>query len=498
MSDRPIRRDPSRDRLLDVIRRVRRRWRVRVGLRAGATIVGALVAATILTAWGLELFRFSPGAVTGFRVAAYLAVAAITVRALLPLLRRAGDEEVALYLEEHEPSLEAAVLTAVEAGDGRRSPLVERLVADALARARAVEFGDRIERRALWSSSGVLAGVAVAGLFLFLFGPITLRHGATALLFPGRDAAELTPYSIAVSPGDSTVAQGSDPVIRARLEGFRSGDVELLVAQGDGEEFEALAMFPAEDGRFEHVLLDLREPARYFVRASGVRSPTYTLDVAAIPYVDRIELVYRFPAYTGLEPRTVEDGGDVAVLPGTTVEFRIAPTVATPGGRLVLDDSATVPLEPREGERLAGSLVVTEPGGYRVELQRPDGRMGAASPHYTIDLLRDRPPSVRFERPGGDTRASPIEEVFLEARADDDYGVASLDLVYSVNGGAEDTLGLYRSGSPPLREVSAGHTLFLEEWELVPGDVLSYYAVARDGDRVLGAKKAVSDLFFVT
>ncbi|NIP59885.1 MAG: hypothetical protein GWM92_16325, partial [Gemmatimonadetes bacterium] len=92
----------------------------------------------------------------------------------------------------------------------------------------------------------------------------------------------------------------------------------------------------------------------------------------------------------------------------------------------------------------------------------------------------------------------PIEEVFLEARADDDYGVASLDLVYSVNGGAEDTLRLYRSDAPPLREVSAGHTLFLEEWELVPGDVLAYYAVARDGDRVLGAKNAVSDLFFVT
>ncbi|NIP59886.1 MAG: hypothetical protein GWM92_16330, partial [Gemmatimonadetes bacterium] len=239
-----------------------------------------------------------------------------------------------------------------------------------MARVRAVEFGDRIERQGLWSSSGVLAAVAVAGLFLFLFGPVSLRHGATALLFPNRDAAELTPYSIAVSPGDSTVARGSDPVIGARLEGFRSGEVELLVAQGEGEEFQTLPMFPAEDGRFEHVLLDLGETTRYFVRASGVRSPTYTLEVAAIPYVDRIELVYRFPAYTGLEPRTVDDGGDIAVLPGTTVQFRIAPTVATPGGRLVLDDSATVSLEPGDGGRLEGSLAVGGPGGYRVELVR--------------------------------------------------------------------------------------------------------------------------------
>ena len=35
------------------------------------------------------------------------------------------------------------------------------------------------------------------------------------------------------------------------------------------------------------------------------------------------------------------------------------------------------------------------------------------------------------------------------------------------------------AGVSPLTEVTAGHTLFLEEWELEPGDVISYYAVAR-------------------
>ena len=67
-----------------------------------------------------------------------------------------------------------------------------------------------------------------------------------------------------------------------------------------------------------------------------------------------------------------------------------------------------------------------------------------ASPQYTIDVLTDQPPTVSIAKPGRDTKASPIEEVFVEARAEDDFGVSDLELVYSVNGGAEKI-------DPPVR-----------------------------------------------
>ena len=50
---------------------------------------------------------------------------------------------------------------------------------------------------------------------------------------------------------------------------------------------------------------------------------------------------------------------------------------------------------------------------------------------------------MSFAKPGRDTSASPIEEVFLEAKAEDDFGVQGLDLVYWVNGGAEKTVKLF-------------------------------------------------------
>src|SRR5207247_1808127 len=99
-------------------------------------------------------------------------------------------------------------------------------------------------------------------------------------------------------------------------------------------------------------------------------------------------------------------------------------------------------------------------------------------------------------KPGRDSQASPVEDLFLEARADDDYGVKSLQLFYSVNGSAPKTISLF-AGPKPLTEVSAGHTIYLEELGLKPGDFVSYYAKASDTDAVQGSKTTTSDIYFV-
>ena len=98
----------SRDQILRVVRRVRRRWRLKLILRGLAlTIAGALVT-FLVSASSLEFLRFQPEAVTAFRIVLWLVVGFFLVRWVLwPLLRRISDERVALYLEENEPSLQA-------------------------------------------------------------------------------------------------------------------------------------------------------------------------------------------------------------------------------------------------------------------------------------------------------------------------------------------------------------------------------------------------------
>ncbi|MCH7532982.1 MAG: DUF4175 family protein [Gemmatimonadetes bacterium] len=487
-------------RLIELVASIRWRWRTRIFLR-GLTWVGALSGAVLfLSAIGLEQMRFSAEAVVWLRLLTWGTLGFTTIWFIVrPLFRRVTDEQVALYLEEHEPALEHAVVSALDAGNASFSPaLGDQLVQSALDRARKVEFGRRVEQSALYRFAGALTAVAVFGLAFALMGPSHLRHGVTALLFPMTDAASVNPYSIGVLPGDTTISRGSDQMVTATLQGFDVADVSVFTRSGSDETFQRLSMLPDQANGFEVMLLAVDDRTEYFVEAAGIRSSTFSIDVADLPYVDRLDLTYYFPRYTGLDPRTQEDGGDIAALAGTLVEVRIHPTMATTAGQLIMDGEPVADLALEADGTLLASFTVTERGFYSIELARDNGEMVPASPEYIIDLLEDQAPSIRFSDPGRDITASPIEEVYLEVRADDDYGIGDIRLVYSVNGGEEDTLVIFEGSGASLREVSTGHTLFLEEWELEPGDLVAYYALVRDNRTRDGGKPVSSDMFFLS
>ena len=98
-------------------------------------------------------------------------------------MRQASDEQVALYLEEHEPSLQAAIISAVEAERGSATPpysatLIRRLVESAVEKARAIDCGRHVERTPVRRYGAMLAAIALAAIAIFMLGPAYLRHAA--------------------------------------------------------------------------------------------------------------------------------------------------------------------------------------------------------------------------------------------------------------------------------------------------------------------------------
>jgi hypothetical protein len=81
-------------------------------------------------------------------------------------------------------------------------------------------------------------------------------------------------------------------------------------------------------------------------------------------------------------------------------------------------------------------------------------------------MLDDRPPEVRIVRPAGDRQVTPLEEVEVEARADDDHGVQGLELVYGVKGGGERVVPL--GGDGATLTVTGHYTIPLEELQVSP------------------------------
>jgi len=285
--------------LIAIIRRVRNRWRVRVALRGMAILFALGFLAFAVSAFGMDYFRYSEGSVVAFRILAYIAMAALAVRflVLLPLFLRASDEQVALYIEEHNPELQQAVLSAVEAGregDDSIKPyispdLVRNLVASAVEHCESMDSGRRIEHRRIQKTSGASALLAAIGMLAILLGPSFLRHGGSLLLNPWGSAQAASPYFITVEPGDTSVARGADQTISAILGGFDSDRVEIAVKAVGSEEWQRWPMiFDVESSAHGFMLFDLQDEAHYFVESSGVRSDIFRLEVVDLPFVERI------------------------------------------------------------------------------------------------------------------------------------------------------------------------------------------------------------------
>nr|MBA3641392.1 hypothetical protein [Acidobacteriota bacterium] len=221
----------------------------------------------------------------------------------------------------------------------------------------------------------------------------------------------------------------------------------------------------------------------------------YTVTALFPPRVQRIDIQYQYPAFSGLRPRTEEDGGDVFAPAGTRVRLTIHVDKPVASGELTMSSGAA-PLADIGGKVVHADLVLTKNDSYRIRLADADGLASDGDSEYFIRLMDDRPPDVRILRPGGDQGITPLEEVAIEARAEDDFGVASLDLVYAVGGGPERTV--------PFTRVSGGETertgaylLAAEDLNVKPGDVITYYARARDVGRGKRSTETRSDLFFL-
>ena len=485
--------------LLGIIAEVRRRWRLKLALRGVVRVLAILLVFFLAAAALMQWDRFSPLSIVLARVALAVTVLASVYWFLFrPLRQRVTDEQVALYLEEHEPSLQATLLSAVESSRTGHVPesaaLVKRVVEQALEVCANLNAAKNVEHRPLQRNSVALGAIAAVGLLAVVVGPAFIRHALSAMLQVANVQAA-SPYRIQVTPGDATVPKGADQTITASLIGFGSEDVVLMVRRTPTGEFEPVPLVRNDDGKYEGAVFDVNAPTWYQVVADGVQSPVHTLQVVDVPYVQRLEIEYHFPAYTGLDPQKIEDAGDIAVLRGTDVQLRVFPTMKTPGGKITLNEKDAIELALQADGSLTAAFKADRDGSYRVELKSPSGELVVASPQYTIDVLDDQAPSVSFNRPGRDTSVSSIEEVFVEAAAEDDFGVRNLELVYSVNGGPEKVVKLF-SGTSRLPEVTAGHTFFLEELGVETGDSVSYYARAVDNDSS-GAKTASSNLYFL-
>lgn len=466
----------------------RQRLKRLVLARGGAIL---LVAALVITlaAVAIAIRQGFPNDIVIASRLLLLAVVAAIAWWLVILPRRKVSADGAPEIEERTPAFDGRVTTWKEI-DGSRNPMSELLAEDSLRIAREHPVEKQVRGQEFSLTLGAAAVAAAALLFFAIAGPGNYAYGVRHLWFGWAFSDLLPPQSIEVTPGDDGIRMGGTVNVRAAMQGFEPGQAWVHARFGDGD-WQEVEMSDLDES-FEFTFFSVREPLEYYVSAANVRSPSYEVKVVDLPVIENLAVTYQYPEWTGKDDETDDPGGDVRAIAETRIEVRITADRQMTVGDLVVDDRQ-IELEV-DGNSATAVFDVHQDGQYYVAAN-VGGEQIRLTDDYFIKLLDDELPTIEFARPGRDWSASSIEEVTARITAQDDYQLEGLELRYSVNGG--DWLSVELPVATDVTEVD--HVFFLESLSanstaeaLVPGDLISYYAVARDREN-----SARTDIFFI-
>jgi hypothetical protein len=492
----------ARERLETYLHSLRARLRTHIYARAAAVAIGGVLAITAAAVWTLQRSEFSPAITLAGRVAIVLLLVGVVIALLWRPLRRLGREDGAHIFEARLPDENGRIQTYLDSkrreSQGHATPLLSLLAADAVTIAERTPPDEIVSARRI--ALGVLiAGAALAALVAMLVaGPAYWGFGSRHLLLGMELPRNAVPIRrVTVMPGNATVRRNSDLAIHATVEGFHPRDVQVFVRFADRQDWERAPMqaVDGQESRFDFRLYAVRAPLQYYVDAEGTRSGQHNVTVVDLPRIERVQLTYQYPQWTGLEPKIDDTSRDIRAVEGTNVKVEVVADGPLDAPALIVNGQTGELAQ--QGRTSSGEITVTRPGRYQIGA-RVANEFVPLSDEYAIEIVPDEKPTIEIRKPGRDSRATSIEEVPVRIRAEDDFRLRDVTLHYSVNGGAWQTMAVGGGAKTSegeevldLEQLGATQASSADE-RLVPGDLISYYAVAKDRKA-----SAQTDLFMV-
>ena len=143
-------------------------------------------------------------------------------------------------------------------------------------------------------------------------------------------------------------------------------------------------------------------------------------------------------------------------------------------------------------DEVHGEFTIASAGRMTLNVKDVAGQPSTDSFAASITLLADSKPFVRVLEPRQESFATPDVTLPVAVQAEDDYGVARLELYRGLND-SRTTAAELPVPAPPPAVLPAQTQLNLAQYGLKPGDVVKLYARAEDNDPA-GAKGSESSV----
>jgi hypothetical protein len=502
------------------LRMTRRRVRT-VDLACGLTTFAAAILAYLFVCAQVDHWVVSGGLGFWGRFFLWAVMLAVggyyLVRNVAPLLLYRISPVFAAYaIEQGWPSFKNSLINFLflrqQRNEFAKDELARRvyqgLESQAAAGLTRVSAETAVDRSHLVRVGYILAGVVAVCCFYLAISPKSLLASFGRVLWPWASIPAPTWVTIdAVKPGDAAAYQGDTIVVSAEVHRLRAnGTVHLVYRSADGQTIGQVPMsVPEHEYRYQAELppgrLGLQQDLVYWLSAGDCTTRRFHVEVQtplAIA-VDRVE--YKYPAYTGLPPRTVLRDGDLRAIEGTEATIHATASHEIASAYIELDGESrqsvrmdtsgpaaagrvTLKLNP-EDPKQPDAIRRPEYTSYQLRFIDAKQRENRRPVRHRIEVDPDGKPKVRFVAPtDGEVPLLANDSLEWKVAAEDDFGLRRVVIVAEVAGKPLEKI-------PPLVEVAApqkalqgpvekGYQFKPAQWNLKGGERVTYWAEAYD------------------
>jgi hypothetical protein len=244
-----------------------------------------------------------------------------------------------------------------------------------------------------------------------------------------------------------------------------------------------------DDGRIKYVFPEVREKIRFFVAGGDYQTDQKTIGIVARPFLKSIQATYDYPDYAGIPDRSLA-GGQLVGLEGTKVKLDFESSMALKDAVMVLslagDSSDSKKIETRQkfklsddGRHFSREMFLTVDGSYSIELYEINGFREAKPERYEIRVTPDNPPEVELLSPGRNLIATKKATLEVALRASDDFGLKTVEFLWSLDGKKEAPLTDRITGplTPEGKSKRASFVWDLRKMKNLPASGLIRYSV---------------------
>ena len=415
---------------------------------------------------------------------------------------RLTKSDIARHIEHAFPELDSRLLAALEQSpdvqSGRWNVLQRQVIAEAVHHSHINDWADAIPakrmRNAFLGQSAAL--VAFVTICLSLLPTAAQRASAVTSRTPFQ-SAQTPEAGPTIEPGDVEVERGSSLLVLARFVAKLPATVNVVWREAGSAEQRLPLTKSLDDPIFGGRLPALKHDLTYLVDYDGKQTREFKITVFDLPSLVRSDLELKFPSYTGLDVKQLEDAFEATVVEGTTIGVACRVNKPLASAKLVESDGTSVALTEDPANPLVYRVDFLPKKRHRMKLVLTDaaGRVNRDSEEFRFEAVPNRPPELKLAFPGQDVKVSPLEEVLVEASASDDFGLVETGIVLSIPGREPImiTLGKDQQGS---QQRKLSHLQRLEELKVEPDELISYFVYADDFGPDGQQRRTSSDLFF--